>query len=170
LEAEAEWDLWFSDEGLVMAKLCWDFMGVRKCLTYGRVDDILPIDGGGEPTDCEVETDDIGDFDDFLYTALPVGQCFQGSIGESGDSADGFDIPPPLPESSLKITVRALNSNEGRVRIYRQSPIRGNEIVDDSFDSVPTEYTFNQGGDNFWVEVYGEGGPVEYEIMAELVE
>ncbi|MCA9434590.1 MAG: VCBS repeat-containing protein [Candidatus Omnitrophica bacterium] len=171
VDAHAEWNLWFSGDGLLLVRLCWEFMGVRKCLTYGRVDDLVIPGEGGEPRDCTVETDDIGDFQDFLYFNLDRGTCYQGSLPNSSDGADGFFIPSVLGISDLRIVARARNGGPGGIRIYAGSPIPGSAVVDDSINEFLSEWNFTpESGQDYWVEIYNLNNPIEYEVSAETVE
>ncbi|MCA9444750.1 MAG: hypothetical protein KC964_28445, partial [Candidatus Omnitrophica bacterium] len=158
-QAVGQWEIFARDGQILAFSLCWFHGDLKKCLTFSLLE---------EPsTDCIVETEDIGDFDDFLHAFLDLGTCYQGSINGAEDTMDGFRIRANSPQSSLRISARSLNESPGRIRIYRESPIRGAEIVDTTFDSAQSEHSFDQNGDDFWVEVYGVGSSVEYEVSAE---
>ncbi|MCG3195596.1 MAG: hypothetical protein GHCLOJNM_00062 [bacterium] len=162
-EAHAEWNLFFDQDGLQFIQLCWELMGERKCLSYGRIPDAT--DDGGGPLGCMVETVDIGGFQD-QFATLARDECYRASVSD-GDFWDAFRVLSATTTADLYILVQNLQGTGLQINIYAGSPSFGNLVYTENFDEY-FERTFNDvpAGVDYWIEILFLGTPVSYQLRA----
>ncbi len=163
VEATANWNLLFSSEGLVLIDLCWEFMGQKKRLSFGRIFD--------DPSDCLIEDTDFSNTFSGNVARIERGECIQGSLLSNEDPADWARVGGAGPGSSqVRIAGQTGEFEVLGIRIYRESPIESGLVDFGLISSQGNEFVVETPfGEELYLEIYQIDGFGEYEVSVVTV-